>query len=206
MVLTPVVAWFMLREKLNFGLVGPIVLTVLGLITGSPNLASLGWGDGLCFLASLLYSVSTSLNCRYLQTSPRPSFLSTTQFAACGILCLGHGFAFEHNTAVGLLRALPQVLFLGVIGKALPYFLTAYAQNSVGVGPTNLFVSAEAPFSALAAFLMIGETMSATALRGAVQVIVAIAARHISKIRAVSTRLFLQVVIASRREPSIAES
>lgn len=207
-VLTPVVAWFILREKLSFGLVGPIVLTVLGLglITGSPNLASLGWGDGLCLLAALLYSVSTPLNCRYLQKSPRPAFLSTTQFAACGILCLGLGFAFEHNTAAGLLRALPQVLFLGVIGKALPYFLMAYAQNSIGAGQTNLIVSAEAPLGALAAYLLMGETMSAAALFGAVLVIVAVAACDVSTFRAVSARLFLRVVVASRREPSIAES
>jgi drug/metabolite transporter (DMT)-like permease len=194
-VLTPVAAWFILRETLGAGLIAPIALTVvgLGLITGGPSLTSLGWGDGLCLLASLFYSISTPLNCRYLKKSHRPALLSAIQFATCGILCLALGLAFEHNTAAGLLRAWPQIVFLGVIGKALPYFLMTHAQRSVGAGTTNLILSAEAPFGALAAFVLLGETMSVAALLGAILVIAGILACDLSFARSLVSGMLMHL-------------
>ncbi len=175
-ILAPLVAWAILRERLNAGLLGPLAMTCVGLymVTGTFQPSAICWGDMFSLLSAVFYSISITLNGRHVRRTGQPALLSAVQFAACGAICLCLGLILEQRPAAEFLYAVPEALLLGVFCKAIPYFLVARAQQSVSVSLANIVISAEAPISAVTAFLLLGETMSSSAITGAAIVIVAI--------------------------------
>jgi drug/metabolite transporter (DMT)-like permease len=80
---------------------------------------------------------------------------------------------------VGLWRAAPDLLFVGVLSSALMFTLFSAAMRVVPATETAVIASLEALFAAAAAWVLLGERLSALGWVGAVLMIVATLVVHL---------------------------
>jgi len=179
-VMTPILAWVFLRER-----VGPAValaagITVLGAFMMSGASVSVGgsvsggFGDLLCLVSALAYAGWMVALGRHAMAFGRPFATMLVQFAVTAVFFLPTGFLIEAPTFAGIWAARAEILFLALFSTAGSFVLTAWAQRHVAASVAVVLVSAESLFGALGAALVLGERLSPAGLQGAVLILFAI--------------------------------
>lgn len=176
-VLTPLLAFVALREKINLCIGFAAVLTMLGvyLMSGAGgSLASMNAGDVACLVSAAFYAAWMVALSRHATTHGRPFATITMHcvltFAfACGVLLFLD--PLQPGTLAG---ALPEVLYLGIFSTALAFGLTAIAQARVSASSAAVLVAAESLFGAAGAILVLGERPGPYVLLGAALMLFAI--------------------------------
>ena len=97
-----------------------------------------------------------------------PIRLSIVQFFVCGILCLLFSLGFEKLSDQNVLQAIPAILYGGLLSVGLGYTLQVFAQRNAIPSHAAIIFSMESVFAALAAWLILGETISMRAIFGCV--------------------------------------
>jgi drug/metabolite transporter (DMT)-like permease len=95
-----------------------------------------------------------------------PLVLAFVQFATCGMLCLGVALVWEPIHLAALSRALPAILFGGVLSVGIGYTIQVFAQRDAAPAHAAVIFSMEGVFAALAGWLVLHETLSPRALVG----------------------------------------
>ena len=174
-VVTPLIAWLFLRSAPS-PLVIPAVIFSLGgiFLMGGAKLDGLNWGDGLALLAAVSYAVWAVLISHFLQQVPRPITLLVVSMFSCGAISLLIGLAIEPLTVATLQVALPELLFLGIVGTGIGYGLQMIVQQYLCATVAMIIVSAEAVFGAMLAQVLLGETLDFIGYLGAASVVIGI--------------------------------
>lgn len=174
-VMTPAVAWLLLREPPAVILWPAIALTLLGVfLLGGSSFTALNWGD-LCALGSaLVYSVWIVHLGPLVARTGRPGAVTCMQFIAAGSLCLVVGLAAEPFAVARLGAALPELVVLGVFATGLAYVFQAIAQQRTSPSIAAIIMSAECVFGALGGHLVLGERLGLVAGLGAALILAAI--------------------------------
>ena len=97
-----------------------------------------------------------------------PIRLSIVQFFVCGALCLLMSFGFEKLSDQNVVQAIPAILYGGLLSVGLGYTLQVFAQRNAIPSHAAIIFSMESVFAALAAWLILGETISMRAIFGCV--------------------------------------
>lgn len=160
-VLTPILAWMWLRERPAAAIWPASLLTLLGVfLMARAPWAGLAPGDALTLLAALCFAIWTLLVGAYVTRFRRPILMTAVQLWLCGALSTALGLLMAGlPTQTALRLALPEILYLGIVSKGLAYVLMAIAQQKVSASCAGVLVSAEAVFGAMAAALILGETL-----------------------------------------------
>jgi drug/metabolite transporter (DMT)-like permease len=152
-----------------------VTMSGIWLIGGAASLTSVAWGDGMCLLAAMFYAIGIPLVGRYVRRHGGPATLTLIQFVFCGVVCSGLGLSFEPVSLSAIIAAWPELALIGIVSKGIAYFLVAAAQQHTRASTTAIILSAEAVFGALAAHIILGETMSGIAMLGAALIMTSIA-------------------------------
>lgn len=188
-VITPLAAWAILSERPSAAVLPSILLVLGGVwLMGGASLTALAWGDGFCLLAAVLFAFSISLNSRLVLRYGRPSRMTVVQFLISAALCFAMALIFEHNSIGSIIMAWPELLMMGLISKALPYFLMAFAQQHTSATATAIIASAEGIFGACSAAYFLGETMPGMAIAGASLIMLSVVFLQILPQRWIDTR------------------
>ena len=188
-VITPLAAWFVLRERPSAAVLPSIALVLAGVwLMGGASFTALTWGDGVCILSAVLFAISIAFNSRFVLRYGFPARLTITQFLFTGGLCFALSTVFESNSRAAILAAWPELLMLGVISKGIPYFLMAFAQQHTTASATAIIASAEGIFGAVCAAIFLGESMPALAVAGAALILFSIALLQILPRRFIDIR------------------
>jgi drug/metabolite transporter (DMT)-like permease len=159
-VVTPVIAFFVLKERLRSGITIAVILTLIGafLMSGAGHsLSALNEGDIACLASAVFYGAwMVALGQHAVrQNSPAATTclhcLMAVVFA--GVIVLA--FAPDQPGTVG--GGLPELLYLGVVSSALAFGLTAAAQAHVSASTAAVLVAAESLFGAAGGILVLGE-------------------------------------------------
>lgn len=97
-----------------------------------------------------------------------PIRLSIVQFFVSGVLCLVMSFGFEKFSDQHVMQAMPAILYGGLFSVGFGYTLQVFAQRSAIPSHAAIIFSMESVFAALAAWLILGETISMRAIFGCV--------------------------------------
>ena len=177
-VLTPIIAFLVVQErpKPRIGLAAALTLLGAYLISGAGrSLAVMNVGDSACLVSAVFYACWMVALSRH--SVRHGCALSTTCVHA--LLTAGIGMLL-----VALLgpappanwtRAIPEVLYLGIVSTALAFGLTAAAQAHVSASTAAVLVAAESIFGAAGAVLILGEQPGFFSIIGAAVMLVAIA-------------------------------
>lgn len=122
-------------------------------------------GDALVLLSSLVITAHV-MYVGHRAHRHDPFALAFVQFTVCGAICTALGLALEPSSGAMLARALPTLLYGGLLSVGIGYTLQVVAQRTAAPAHAAVIFSMEGVFAALFAWGMLGETLSARAMAG----------------------------------------
>lgn len=169
-VLTPLLAIALFRQKPHFIVWPAVTLTSIGiyLLSGS-NLSALTHGDYWTLAGAVLWSFHVLVLGRVMgrkNVDHRPFMLASSQFFVCAFWGIGLAFIFETPTFTNLGDAAFEILFAGVISGGAAFSLQAVAQQYTTAPQAALFMSSEALFAALFGAIFLAERIPPIGLIG----------------------------------------
>ncbi len=144
-----------------------VILAVAGLyllcMHGGEKLAL---GDSLTLLCALLFSFQILTVSHFVQRVDGVR-LAQGQFIATALISTVCALLFEPFRGSSLMAALPSILYAGLISSAVGYTLQIVAQRGLDPTVASLAMCLESVFSALAGWLLLGQTMTGQEMAGA---------------------------------------
>ncbi|QJQ05773.1 DMT family transporter [Undibacterium piscinae] len=164
-VIVPVIGIF-LRHSMHRATWAGVFLAVAGMyflsVKGNFEVAK---GDWLQLTGTFAWAAHVIL-LSSLSRNHDPIRLSVVQFFVCGMACLLLSLIFEPIASQHVVQAVPAILYGGVLSVGLGYTLQVFAQRNAIPSHAAIIFSMESVFGALAAWLVLGETLSARAIFG----------------------------------------
>jgi drug/metabolite transporter (DMT)-like permease len=173
-VFTPLLGWLLAGDRPAWFAWPAIAMALGGGLLMSDGWHGLGWGDALCLVAAMLYSVWMVLLGQVSRSADRPLTVAAIQFACAGVAGTAAGLAAEPVSFDALASAAPELLFLGVCSTGAAYTLQTVAQKAAPATDAAIITSGESIFGAVTAAALLGERMTATAGVGAALILAAI--------------------------------
>ena len=176
-VITPIIAFFVLKERLHFCIAIAAALTILGvfLMSGAgKSLSTMNTGDLVCLASAVFYAgwmVALS------QHATRHNSPAATTCLHCFMAMIFAGIGliiFAPQQPGSFAGAAPEILYLGVFSSAAAFWLTAAAQAHVSASASAVLVSAESLFGAAGGIVMLGERPGIFVFFGAGLMLIAI--------------------------------
>lgn len=183
-VLTPLVAWLFLGQRPGWRicLAGTTVLVGAFLMSGiSVTGVGLNTGDLTCLGSALFYAGGMVALGYHLGRYGRPLLTSAVQFAVAVLAITPLAVGIEAPAVSDIWRAWPEIIYLGTFSTALACVLVTTAQRHVSASVAAALTSSESVFGASAAFVMLGERLTATGMIGAVLIFGAVGAVALAK-------------------------
>ena len=173
-VITPVLAWLLLKRRPSLILWPAVALAFLGVwLLGGGGLAGFTWGDGLVALSAVAWSL------RLLITSAssdhdRPVAFTTIAFAVVAVCAAVPAVLFEPIDFATLAAAAPAILYVGVLSGAVTFTLLAVALKHTPPGEASILLSVEVLFAAAAGVILLDERLPPVGWLGAALMFMAV--------------------------------
>jgi drug/metabolite transporter (DMT)-like permease len=171
-VITPLFSWLLMRHRPT-----PWVWLAAGLsfigtwLLGGGSLTSLSQGDILVALSAMLWALHVVIVGLAARHHLSASF-TAAQFTIVGVLA-SLGALSEPIHAAAIMRAAPDILYVGVLSSALTLTLLSVALRATKPAEASVILSTESLFAAIAAFLFLGEKLSSLGWMGAATIFAA---------------------------------
>ncbi len=160
-VFTPFLGVLLFRNKPHPVTWAAAVLSFTGIFyLAGGDLGHLVLGDILTILSALFWALQVVLIGRFVGQSGRPLALSLIQFAVTAFLALILAVLLEPIVWKNVLSAAPQILYGGIFASGLAFTLQVIGQRYTSAPQAAIFLSAEAPFAAMFAYLMLDERIA----------------------------------------------
>ncbi len=177
-VIVPILSIF-LGQKVKGRIWGCVLLAVVGLyllcMTGS---FALNRADGLMLLCAFLFALQI-MAVNYFSPRVDTVRLACLQFVVEAVLATVFMLIFEPFDAASFKLALGAILYAGVMSSGVAYTLQIVAQRKLDPTVASLAMSLESVFSALAGWIILGQTLSVRELLGCALMFAAIVVSQI---------------------------
>lgn len=155
----------------------PVILIVtvgMYLLCGGGRFA-FGWGEALAVMSSISFGFSLAFSARYLQDTD-PIALTFAQCLVTMITCWVFGLIFEPlpDFSVFDTRGIVVVAILAVGCSFLCYLIQNFVLVGLPSTLTALILCSESVFSAVGAYILLGERLNTTGTVGAAVILVGI--------------------------------
>lgn len=176
-VFTPILSFFILRQKVGRKLVFIILLVVAGLyfLCGNGGRFSFGIGEIYALLSALTGAGMLTYSSKHV-SDVGPVALSTAQCAVTAVVSLVFAVIFEDFYS--LAHVSPEgwwsVLYLAIASTCIAYSLQNIALSKVSATFVSLAFCTEPIFTVIASFFLLGERLSLIGLIGAALIVIGI--------------------------------
>jgi drug/metabolite transporter (DMT)-like permease len=165
-ILTPVLIWFMRGERPNAFVAAAALISFSGTwcLSGG-SLSGFSRGDALVALSAVFWAAHVIATAEGASLGA-PALLTAIQFAV--VACLGWvcAFSFETVTVDKLMRGAQELAYVGIFSSAVTFLMLTIALKHTTAAEAAILVSMETVFAAIAAYLLLGERLSAVGLTG----------------------------------------
>lgn len=173
-VFTPLVAIALFREVPHPVVWPAAALALIGIFfLSGGDIAELVIGDLLTIVSAFFWALQMVLIARFVGQTGRPLALSFVQFVVTAFLALVVALAIEPIVWSKVMAAGPQILYTGVFGSGIAFTLQVIGQRYTTAPQAAIFLSSEAPFAALFAFLFLSERIGLVGVGGCVVIFMA---------------------------------
>jgi drug/metabolite transporter (DMT)-like permease len=172
-VLTPFVAWAWSGKVPNRVVWPAVGMSALGTwLLGGATLSAFSSGDRLVALSAFFWATHVVITGRAAPFS-RPIAFTAAQFAVVAALAATGSALIETTTLQALAGASADILYVGLLSSALTFTILTAALQYTPPSEAAVLVSMETVFAALAAFLVLGERLTAVGWVGATLILLA---------------------------------
>lgn len=172
-VIVPILGIF-LKKKVSGKIWAAVLLALAGMyLLCMKSGFGISKGDLLVFLCAVVFSFHI-LTVDFFAPKTDGVFMSCIQFFTAGTLSAIFAFIYESPRLGDILRAWEPVLYAGVLSCGVAYTLQILGQKRLKPAVASLILCLESVFSALAGWLILGQTMSAREITGCGMVFAAI--------------------------------
>ncbi len=170
-VLAPVLAFFLLKEKITLRLVISLFLSIFGLslLTNFYETHTMNFGDFLTVLSALSYAFQIVLVDKYVKMKD-PSVIVFFQIFTVSVLSI-FLLPFNFSFVPGYFSIF-SILFLGIVATALAILIQNIAQKQLTSGETSVFLTSEPIFAVIFSYIILGETLGFVSIIGAFLIII----------------------------------
>ncbi|WP_158894526.1 MULTISPECIES: DMT family transporter [unclassified Pseudomonas] len=154
------------RSHLGTWIGASLAVVGMGLLSIGDNF-HVASGDLLQLAGALAWGVHVLLVGHY-SSRHDATVLSILQFGVCAVLSLALALAFEPIQSTGIVLALPELLYGGVIAAGIGYTLQVFAQRGAIASHAAVIFSLEAVFAAFFGAWLLGEALSGRGYLGCV--------------------------------------
>jgi drug/metabolite transporter (DMT)-like permease len=166
-VITPILLWVVLRRPPSTVVWAAVALAFAGTwALGGGGLSGFSRGDGLVAMCAVFWAMHLLVT-DSAAVKQRPVIFTCTQFAIVGIVGLAFAALFEPFDKVDIVKALPAILYTGILSSALTFTILAIAMRHTPPAEASILVSTESVFAAAAAAIVLGERLTPIGLVGA---------------------------------------
>lgn len=176
-VVTPLAAWLVLREKITWKAVLGIVISFFGVVLMSIN-KDLTFSAPLKGILLLFFAVFSGVGygiiVRKLAHSYSPITIVKIQNSFGALLFLPLVFLVESGAFLSVIpstKIIITLVLLAVFASTITFILFTMAVRGLGISKANIFTNTIPVFTAIFAFILVGETFSAQKIIGMVIVI-----------------------------------
>jgi drug/metabolite transporter (DMT)-like permease len=176
-VVTPIIAYFVLKERLHGSIGVAAILTLIGafLMSGAGrSLSVMNAGDIACLVSAVFYGGWMVALSRHAVRYDSPAATTCLHCLMAVALAGGIVVVFAPDQPGTVAGGMAELLYLGIVSSALAFGLTAAAQAHVSASAAAVLVAAESLFGAAGGILVLGERPGAIAVCGAGLMLVAI--------------------------------
>ena len=159
-VMTPIVAFVVLRERLRPGIGIAAILTLIGafLMSGAgQSLSRMNVGDVACLFSALFYAGWMVTLSRHAVSQGRAIATTLCHCAMTVIFAVAVLAVMRPDQPGSWTGAMPEILFLGLFSTAIAFGLTAAAQAHLSASTAAILVAAESLFGAIGGIVVLGE-------------------------------------------------
>lgn len=158
-VITPLLMWAVLRKLPRVYVWPAVLLAFIGTwFLGGGTIGGFSTGDWLVAISAIFWSAHMLVIAESAKYQ-RPIGFTAVQFVVAAALSLIGTFSFEANTLDGLIGALPEIAYVGILSSALTFTMLAVAMRHTPTAEATILVSTETVFAAVAAMVLLGETL-----------------------------------------------
>lgn len=182
-ILTPLIAFFLLGERQTWLIWPAAVLAFVGIwLLGGGSLGRLTWGDWLVVLSAVFAALHVLAMGRAVTGLRRPAAVACAQFAISAVLSAFGlviarliDWAMEPPVSVVTVQAAaPEILYAALFAGALAFCLMAFCQQYTRAADAAILMSSEALFAAAAGGILLGERLSLIEYSGGILLFAAI--------------------------------
>lgn len=178
-VITPFLAWFFMRQKPGWQVWLAALMSFFGTwLLGGGSLSALSRGDVYVALSAFLWALHVVL-VGFAARHGRVATFTALQFVFVALFAFGVTGFYEQVSWQAIWAAKADILFVGVLSSALTFTLLAVAMRSTQPAKVAVLLSTESLFSALSAYLILGERLPPVAWLGAVAIFAATLVVHV---------------------------
>jgi drug/metabolite transporter (DMT)-like permease len=176
-VFTPILAVLLYRNMPHPVTWLAALLSLMGIyFLSGGDLGQLVKGDLLTIFSAMFWGLQVVLIARFVGESGRPLALSQVQFTITAVLALLVALVIEPIEWGGILEVAPQILYAGIFASGFAFTIQVIGQRYTSAPQAAIFLSAEAPFAALFAFIFLDEKISSIGFLGCVLILAAMLA------------------------------
>jgi drug/metabolite transporter (DMT)-like permease len=179
-VITPVLAWAVLRERLPTSAWIGALASAVGLYLLSGAGGDFTWrGDGLVLLCAVAFAGHILVTARGVRDHDVGALL-VVQLGLCGVVCLAiAALAGDLEKPEGA-TVWSALIVTSLVASALGFFVQTFAQQHAPPARTALILAAEPAFAGLFGWLLADDRLSATEWLGAGLIMAAIVAVEVT--------------------------
>jgi drug/metabolite transporter (DMT)-like permease len=170
-VATPVIAWIVLRQKIDTYTWGCVVTATVGLALLSLHGWSVGYGEALVLVSAIAFGAHIVALGKW--SNGLDSYAMTVvQLTGCALLTGALAFAEGYEPPAGR-SGWPVVFFTAIFATAIAFMVQTWSQAHISSTKVAVILTMEVVFAALFAVLLGGETIRLQALFGGALVLAA---------------------------------
>ncbi len=175
-IMVPLISVFM-KKKISLSVWLGVIIALLGIymLCFSGGINGIYLGDLLVLFCAFTFSLHIIAVDKYVGIIGGVK-LSVMQFFVCAVISFIMSAIFESSavTATGIVSALPQVLYLGIMSSGIAYTLQVVGQKFAEPTIASISMSLESVFAALGGWIISKNALSMRELIGCSLVFVAI--------------------------------
>ncbi len=168
---TPLIAWIVLRQKIDLYTWGCVITATAGLALLSLHGWSVGSGELLVLVSAIAFGAHI-VALGHWSNGLDSYAMTVVQLTGCAILTGALAFAEGYELPAGK-SGWPVVIYTAIFCTAIAFMVQTWSQAHISSTKVAVILTMEVVFAALFAVLFGGETIRAQALLGGILVLVA---------------------------------